>query len=782
MITTRSRQSTLAVPRFFAYWLLGWVITAVAAAEEPSKLTEQWQQTIKPFLKQYCADCHSGENAESGINFDKYQRDDQLVDERARWNQILGIIKIGAMPPADHDPQPSKELRQQVAQWLHRRINTVDCDLIQNPGRVVMRRLNNTEYDNSLRDLLGINFAPSVAAGFPGDEVGDGFDNQGGVLSISQMLLEKYMQAAELVATRALDNPPGLEHRATDLPKLYLGDRYSFQLLFGQGQYEIKPRLQFLINQDDTAQVDLLVDNQVKESFTVGKRRKSFRVDLELSAGSHEVTLRFVSDSAAEKKDKVRRVDIESVSVKGPPTASESYQKIVKVLPGQETPADKAAQENLVPILRRAYRREPTPEDIQRIMTLVRMALDGGMPFERAMGVGLQAILVSPHFLFRVEQDSTGQQVDSYALASRLSYFLWASLPDDQLLDLASQDRLSDPGVVSQQVQRMLSDPRSQAIVQRFFGQYLGLGNLRDVSPDPERFPLWNDRLRSALRQETEMYCQEMLSKNLSLDTLLQGDFTFVNPRLAELYGVTFDGVDPAELFQQGPGYNLDQGRRRDGLYAQEDRWLRVSMPPNRRGVLTQGSILTLTSNPTATSPVKRGKWVMETILGDPPPAAPPNVPAFEETQKEHEKLTLRQQFAIHRANPSCASCHDVMDPLGLGFEHFNAIGQWRETDADLPVDAGGELADGRSFNGALELVTLLATDKPKIYRFFAEKLLTYALGRGLEPYDNCAVDAIMESAEQDDYTIGSFIQAVVVSDPFTLRAPDSRDSLSGLP
>lgn len=751
-------------------------------ADDHTEKSDQWQQTIKPFFSQYCADCHSGESAESGIDFDKYQRDEQLVDERARWNQILGIIKIGAMPPADYDPKPSKELRQQVSQWLHRRINTVDCDQIQNPGRVVMRRLNNIEYDNSLRDLLGINFSPSVAAGFPGDEVGDGFDNQGGVLSISQMLLEKYMQAAELVANRALENPSTLEHRSTDLPHLFLGDQYSFQLLFGQGQYEIKPRLQFLIDQDDTAQVDLLVDNQLKESFKVTKRRKSFRFESDLSAGWHEVTLRFVSDSASEQKEKARRVDIESVSVKGPPAPSESYQRIVKVLPSQEVSALDAAQENLEPIVRRAYRREPTPEDIQRVMTLVRMALDGGMPFERAMGVGLQAILVSPHFLFRVEQDSASQQVEAYAMASRLSYFLWASLPDDQLLELAGQDRLSDPGVLAEQVQRMLRDQRSQALVQRFFGQYLGLGNLRDVSPDPERFPLWNDRLRAALRQETEMFCQELVSKNLSLETLLQGDFTYLNPRLAELYGVPFDGVDPAELFRQGPGYNIDQGQRRDGLYAQEDRWLKVSTPPNRRGILTQGAILTLTSNPTATSPVKRGKWVMETILGDPPPAAPPNVPAFEETQKEHKKLTLRQQFAIHRANPSCASCHDVMDPLGLGFEHFNAIGQWRETDADLPVDAGGELADGRSFNGALELVSLLATDKPKIYRFFAEKLLTYALGRGLEPYDNCAVDAIMDSAAQQDYTIGSFIQAVVASEPFTLRAPDSTKSLSSLP
>jgi PAS domain-containing protein len=417
--------------------------------------------------------------------------------------------------------------------------------------------------------------------------------------------------------------------------------------------------------------------------------------------------------------------------------------------------------------------------DIERVTSVVRIALDQKMSFEKAVGLGLQAILVSPHFLFRVEREQPGIELDQYVLASRLSYFLWASIPDDQLLDLARDGRLSDNEVLKAQARRMLLDPKSEALVKRFFGQYLGLGNLQSVSPDGDRFQLWNDRLREAIRRETEMFCQEIITKDLPLDTLLRGDFTFVNPRLAELYGIDFEGVSPAELYRDGPGINRVRDGRRNGKYLHEDRWVRVAAPENRRGVLTHASILTLTSNPTVTSPVKRGKWILESILGDPPPPAPPNVPTFEETQKNNAKLSLREQLAIHRANPSCASCHDVMDPLGLGFENFDAVGQWRDKDGDNPIDAAGVLRDGKKFSGSVELVRLLAERQPEIYRYFSEKLLTYALGRGLEPYDNCAIDEVLESARDQGYSISSFIVGVVTSQPFTKRRPEVETAVS---
>ena len=265
---------------------------------------------------------------------------------------------------------------------------------------------------------------------------------------------------------------------------------------------------------------------------------------------------------------------------------------------------------------------------------------------------------------------------------------------------------------------------------------------------------------------------------------MLNADFTYVNPRLAELYGIDFDGRNPADLYRDGPGYRRGKsGDQRELEYLDEDRWLRVTLPENRKGVLTQASILTLTSNPTSTSPVKRGKWILENLLGDPPPPAPPNVPNFDETKKEHGNLSLRQQLEIHRANPSCASCHRVMDPLGLGFENFDAIGRWRDKDGKHPVDAAGELADGREFNGSVELVTLLASREKEIYRHFAEKLLTYALGRGLEPYDNCAIDEIMAQAEPEQFRISAFVQAVVASQPFSKRrALEPQDIQVSLP
>jgi hypothetical protein len=409
-------------------------------------------------------------------------------------------------------------------------------------------------------------------------------------------------------------------------------------------------------------------------------------------------------------------------------------------------------------------------------MQVIQMGLQQNLTLQESVGLGLQAILISPHFLFRVEEDrlegdsSATNELDLYALASRLSYFLWSSIPDDQLLDLAQSGQLAQTEVLKAHVLRMLEDPKAESLVQQFFGQYLGLGTLRDVSPDPNLFPQWNDRLRKAIQKETELFCMELIRQNLPINTLLSGEFTFVNPRLAEFYSIDFEGRDPSELFVEGPGFANAKDGKRDKEYAEEDRWIRVPAPSQRRGILTHASVLTLTSNPTTTSPVKRGKWIMETILGDPPPPAPPNVPALEETQAEHEELSLREQLALHRSNPSCASCHDVMDPLGLGFEHFDAIGRWRESDSGRPVDAGGQLADGREFNGSVELIRLLEENQSQIYRFFAEKLLTYSLGRSLEPYDQCAVDRIMEQAALENYTIRSFVTGVVQSEPFLKR------------
>ncbi len=358
-----------------------------------------------------------------------------------------------------------------------------------------------------------------------------------------------------------------------------------------------------------------------------------------------------------------------------------------------------------------------------------------------------------------------------------MSYFIWASCPDDILLDLAGEGKLREPEVIEAQVERMLLDDRASMLVERFFGQAFGLGNLKSADPSPKLFPAWNDRLRTAMLKETHLFCREIVKQDLPLSTLITGDFTFVNPRLAEHYGLQFEGQDPKQFYIDGPGFPVRRrGDAREGDYKNEDKWIRVELPEGRRGILTQGSVLTLTSNPTSTSPVKRGKWILENIFGGPPPPAPPNVPNFEATQSEHENLSLREQLAIHRENPSCASCHNVMDPLGLGFEHFDAIGRWREKDGKHDIDAAGQLADGRAFDGSTQLISLIETSSAEVSRHFADKLLTYALGRGLEPYDFCAVDEIVDRAESQEYRVSAFVKAVATSQPFMRRRTETKE------
>ncbi len=777
---------------------------AAAATTPDSASTDFWQDELQPFLQTYCYDCHSGEGAEADIDFAGYDSPERLANERPRWDQVRGMIEIGAMPPADYEPLPSLEDRQKVAHWINQTINAVDCNGPRDPGRVTMRRLNNVEYDNALRDLFGIDFSPSAETGFPSDGVGNGFDNQGDVLSLSPLQFEKYLQAAQLVVSHLIvEDPEKLRKQRQDRPTLFAGERASVHFLFATGHYKINVRLKFEDEQEERKiPVTLLIDGQQVAQFEVEKKSETHVVEHEFSAGDHELTLHFVEDPYESEKRYQRRINVEFIEIDGPRDAQPAlplpHRRLFTAFPSQGDSGEKsvaqAAEEIFRPLLRRAFRRNVEEAEVQRVVDLVKLASQQGESYQQAIGLGLQSILVSPHFLFRVEGDDNLQAVDvaaepaaepaegdhpkptpiepldNFALASRLSFFLWASIPDDELLDLASQGQLSDPQVLQAQTKRMLADPRSNSLVKQFFAQYLGLGNLKIADPDSKLFPLWNDRLREAMSRESELFCQAMVREDRSLRELLTADFTYVNPRLAELYGIDFDGRSPEQLYREGPGINRLKGGDRSGLYAQEDVWLRVELPQGRQGILTQAALLTLTSNPTTTSPVKRGKWILESLLGDPPPPAPPNVPALEDTQENNKNLSLREALELHRSNPSCASCHRVMDPLGLGFENFDAIGQWREKDGKHPIDPSGVLPDGRSFANSAELIELLQSRQPEIMRNFAKKMLTYALGRGLEPYDNCAVDTIVSVAQENDYRLSSFVQAIITSQPFYQR------------
>jgi hypothetical protein len=496
----------------------------------------------------------------------------------------------------------------------------------------------------------------------------------------------------------------------------------------------------------------------------------SYPLPLPLKKGKNSVALAFLNDYyqpdspdprlKGDRNLHLHRVELLATS---PLAATPAHRRLIPRQP--KGPADwrDAAREPLAALMARAYRRPVRPEEVERLLALVELARDDGEPFERGVQLAVQAVLVSPHFLYRVEVDRRRARdgndappirpLTGHELASRLSYFLWSTMPDDELTRLAREDQLQDDRVLEAQVRRMLKDPRSRALVDNFVGQWLQLRKLDAVTPDPAKFPGFDDALRRAMRAETEHFVEAIIREDRPILDLIDADYAYVNERLAQHYGIA--------------GVSGDQFRK-------------VPLPPgsHRGGLLTHASILTLTSNPGRTSPVKRGKYILEQILGTPPPPAPADVPPLEDDRAAGPlQGTLRQRFEQHRSNPACAGCHARLDPLGFGFENYDAVGAWRERDGDAPVDASGTLPGGRSFSGADELRRLLRAEKAEPFtRCLTEKLLIYGLGRGLDPADACAVDAIVEKASSGGLTFSRLIVEIIKSDPFRKR---SREELT---
>lgn len=581
-----------------------------------------------PFLRAHCVSCHGNDEPESGLSFTKYDKSANIQTDYEIWEKVRRMLVERQMPPEDKPRPPERELRAAVAA-IDAELAKYDCFDQEQPGRVTIRRLNRAEYNNTVRDLVGIDFTP--ADDFPSDDVGNGFDNIGDVLSMSPLLVEKYVAAAEAIVDKALD--------------------------------------------DEQARATIFVDR--------------------------------ASDDLSERE---------------------------------------AVRKNLTRFVFRAYRRPATDKELSRLFRFVRATMEQGATDEEAVRTTLVAILASPHFLFRVELDPETEapvrQLNDFELASRLSYFLWSSMPDAELFRLARQGELHKPAQLESQVKRMLKDERSQALTKNFAGQWLQLRSLIDVTPDATAYPKFDDRLRTSMRRETELFFESVVREDRSVLDFLTADFSFVDERLAEHYDI--DGIEG-------------------------DNFRRVQLPENRRGVLTQASILLLTSNPTRTSPVKRGKWILDNILGEPPPPPPEGV---EELGEDTETLgSLRERMEQHRANESCAVCHRKMDTLGFGLENFDVTGAWRERDGRFEIDAAGALPGGRDFETASQLMGILATDKRDDFcRCLAEKMLTYSLGRGLQSYDRCAVDEILKQLNKDDFRFSSLVTAIVKSAPFTSR------------
>ncbi len=680
------------------------------------------------------------------------------------------------MPPVDGATKLSDADRARFVSWVEVAMNDIDCGRTPNPGRVTLRRLNRHEYRNTVRDLLGVDYAK--AEEFPGDDVGYGFDNIGDVLTLPPLLMEKYVKAAEEIASAAIKAPES----GANFEVLLSGDRLKntdgarpankVMTFFSNGSAEFGEqvpwagtyRLELVAYGDQAGDepAKLLVSQDGKKVRELTVKAKSaaeaqtFTLTVKLKPGRRNFKFEFTNDFYREGKDgkpnEDRNLYLQSVQLTGkqtpkpldPSTLPASHKVLVFVEPDASTTADQATRKVVTRLASRAFRRPAKPEEIERLAKLAEAVREEGESYEAGLQTALTALLVSPHFLFKVEQGAgtalgANQALSDYELATRLSYFLWSTMPDDRLLLLAFKGELHRPEVLTAEIKRMIADRRASNFVENFAGQWLTLTKLDSFEPNEKMFPKWNEELRELLKKETFIFFAEVMRDDLSILTLLDGEFTYLNEKLATFYGIK---------------------------NVQGDQFRKVSTKGYpRKGLMTHASILAVTSNPTRTSPVKRGKWILDNLMGEPPPAAPPNVP---ELEKSALSGTLRQRLEQHRANAACASCHNLMDPLGFALENFDAIGQWRTRDGNDKIESSGKLPDGKEVRGAGELIThLRSSGADKFARCLTEKMLTFAIGRGLEYYDKCAVDKIVAKLKSDDYRFSTLVSQIVLSDPF---------------
>ena len=751
-----------------------------SATAAPADATQQ-----QALVDQYCVMCHSEALKTAGVVLEGLHID-HVGDNTATWEKVLRKFGTGQMPPPGL-PRPEPEVAANFTNWLEKQLNA-NAVAHPNPGAPAIHRLNRLEYGNTIRDLLGLEV--DVNTMLPGDDSGYGFDNIGDVLSVSPVLLEKYLSAARRIARTAvgaMDIPaeesefvvpfgtPNDVRVSEDLP---LGSRGGYAVHYNfpvDAEYII--RVTMANGGDRGAKIDTRIPVKAgpqvigvsygKESpmpeqtggapgrggaggAGAGPGGAPPKLDLRMN----DVRVKLLDPVAGGSRN------VFSLSVIGPynptgPGVTPSRKKIFVCTPAAAGQEEACARQILTNLAHHAYRRAVTAADVSPLMGFYQRARQVGGPagsFDKGIESALRAMLVSPNFLFREERDPEGAKPGSiykltdYELASRLSYFLWSSMPDDELLDLAQKGRLKDPAVLDQQMHRMLADTKSASLVTSFAGQWLFLRNVESDKKDKDVFPDYDQSLRNAFKTETEMFFGSVLRDDGSVLDLLRANYTYLNDRLAKHYGIP-------DVY--GPAFRkviLDD--------------------PNRRGLLGQGSLLTVTSYPNRTSVVQRGKWVLENLLGTPPPPPPPNVPSLDPHGKDG-KLSMRQAMEMHRANPVCASCHSRMDPIGFALENYDGVGAWRDKDKDngTPIDASGQMPDGSEFSGPNGLKSLLLNQhRDDFISTFTQKLFTYALGRGAEASDLPGLRAIMRDAAKQNDSIPALIDAIVKSPQFQMR------------
>jgi mono/diheme cytochrome c family protein len=769
------------------------------------------------FIGRHCGDCHGAESPEADLALIFPDDDATLRRDRRTWEAAVRRTIAGEMPPADH-PRPSIEEIEAFAATVRGRLAEADRRAPPDPGRVTVRRLNRHEYRNTVRDLLGVDFDPTDD--FPSDEIAHGFDTVGDALSLPPLLLERYLDAAEAVMQRAIPVPPLAKrkrtcHEGNLLPSPPRGrealivDGYRRLSAAGSEAFETGPihttfaaeawqpdgdyecALQAYAALEAPVPVELaflVVDANLAAAdppealaHLVGEFPEPARVlhTARISKTSRETAdaIRFpISPEDCGRKIVVALAKppaggppptafIASLVLEGPSDPRPVSQK--RLLATSAGPPEERSREVLSRFLRRAFRRPVEPSELDRHVALVTAEMAAGRSWEAAMHWAMQAALVSPKFLFRLEPDESPeasgvQPLDPFALASRLSYFLWSSTPDDTLLEMAESGRLADD--LAGEVRRMLADPRSAALVDGFAMQWLQLRRLDFISPDGGRFPSFNNDLRAAMFRETRLFVEAIIREDRSVLELLDTDFTFVNGPLAKHYGLEQAYAASAPTVPTG-----DQAFAK--LVADGADFRRIPLADRTRGgLLSQASILTATSNPSRTSPVKRGRWVLEQILGEPPPPPPPGVPELPEEEGAAKTASLRERMEVHRRSAACSSCHVRMDAIGFALENYDAIGGYRTADGPIAIDASGEFPGGKQFSGPEGLKDVLLETRRNFLRCLTENMLVYAIGRGVEPGDALLIDGIVDRLEADGFRFSALVTGIVESDAFRLR------------
>lgn len=794
------------------------------SATSPSEI----ERTV---LDQYCVTCHNDRQKTAGLSLTGINPS-HVETAPEIWEKVVQKLRTGEMPPPER-PRPDKAVVDSFVAQVETALDRAAA-ATPNPGTPGLHRLNRSQYTNAIRDLLSVEL--DVASVLPSDDTVEGFDNIASALTISPLLMERYLSTARRVSRLAVGDPsigPGFHAKRYSISsRQFQDDRMSEDLPFGSrgglafrhrfpldGHYRIKILLQrqlyhFIRGLGDPHEIEIRIDGKRVKAFTVGGgdhgvpppisyagnygvkegtspewekyRLETGDADIDVlvpvAAGTRMVGVAFVArnyepegivqpgptgfhfsvDESLTSASGRQEPAIDSVEVFGPYRATGSgdtvsRRQVFTCRPRSEAEETPCAKQILATVARRAFRRPVTDRDIAPLLNFYKTGLQEGS-FESGIQEALARILVEPEFLFRIERAPSGTVAGSnyrltdLQLASRLSFFLWNSIPDDELLDVASRGQLSDPAVLERQVRRMLADERSNSLVHDFVAQWLGLRNLRGIAPNPELFPetVFDETLRDALRQESELFIGSQLRGDRSVIELLTANYTFVNERLARHYGIP-------------------------NVYG--SRFRRVTLPDDhpRGGLLGQGSILMLTSYADRTSPVLRGKWLLDNVFGAPPPPPLPNVPALEAKNADGRPLSARAQMAQHRKNPVCASCHVRMDPLGLALENFDAIGKWRTLGEDgMPIDASGSLPDKTRIDGIAGLRKLAVSRSGDFGRTLTEKMLMYAIGRGIEYYDMPAIRHIVKDAAVSDYRWSAIILGIVKSRPFQMRRSES--------